>query len=302
VESKGEAMLWFWIVFHAGVLLALTLDLYFFRKISPIKACIFWLAMGLSFNILIGWKQGGETALAFFTAYLLELSLSIDNLFVFLAIFTFFAIRKEEAHRVLFWGILGALVFRLSFIVLGLHLIEKNQWIYFVFGSILCLSAVMVCRSKKEKNLQDSFLYKAIAKTMRITNSPHKGRFWVLIKGKLHMTSLFVSLIFVEFSDIIFAVDSIPAVLAITSDPFIAYTSNVFAILGLRSLYGVLGNMQKKYPALQLALACVLFFIGIKMLLHFTVKIPVGISLGVIVLVLVSFLGIFPLLAGARKK
>lgn len=292
----------FWVLFHLGILLALGLDLYVLKKVSAGKACIFWISLALGFNALIGFYEGREAALVFFTAYLLEASLSVDNLFVFLAIFSFFSIERSYVHRVLFWGVIGALVFRLSFILLGLHLLHKFSWMYFVFGAILCLSAFFICRKKKEKGLQGSLVLKGLKKMFRVHPGFHQGCFLVFKEKKIYVTSLFLSLVFVEFSDIIFAIDSIPAVLSITSDPFIAYTSNVFAVLGLRSLYVFLEGISQKQVYLKPAIACILFFVGAKMLLLPVLSISTPVSLGVIIGILIVFIGVIPAIARSEKK
>lgn len=280
---------YFWVGFHLFILAMIYLDLKVFHK--NVKAitlkktglcCLFWIALALSFNAFLFWDLGFQPGLTFFTAYILEASLSIDNLFVFLAIFSFFRISSEYQHRVLFFGILGALICRIIFIVIGIGLLHHFSWMYFVFGAILCVSAIVFYKQKEEKDLKDSILLRGIRKYLPLEEGPHQGRFWIKKRGKIYFTTLFVALLFIEASDIIFAIDSIPAVLAITSNPFLAYTSNVFAVLGLRSFYFFLESLHKKFSYLKLAIVLILLFVGLKMLLLHVLAISTEVSLAII--------------------
>ena len=265
----------FWILFHLFLLAMIYIDLkVFHRDTSKVTlkssslCCLFWISIALCFNSLIASELGFDAALTFFTAYLLESSLSIDNLFLFLVVFSFFQIKIQYQHRVLFLGILGALVFRLSFILLGVTLLEAFEWMYILFGAFLCFSAACFFWEKNEKKeLKNSLLVKWANSLFRVYEGDHRGRFFVKIRGKRYVTTLFLALFLIEIFDIIFAVDSVPAVLAITSNVFLAYTSNVFAVLGLRSFYFLLAHLKEKFQYLKTAIAFILFFVGIKLIL-----------------------------------
>jgi tellurite resistance protein TerC len=273
---------WFWVVFHLFILGMVYVDLKVFHR-NPTKSnlkssllcCLFWVGLALAFNGLVWWSLGSKSALTFLTAYLLESSLSIDNLFLFLVVFAFCQIKTTYQHKVLFLGILGALVFRLLFIVLGISLLEKFEWMYIVFGAFLCFSAACFFFQKdSKKDLSQSLLVKVANSLFRVDHGNHKGRFFIKKKGKLYVTMLFLSLFIIEVSDIVFAVDSVPAVLAITSNLFLAYTSNVFAVLGLRSFYFLLARLKDQFANLKTGIALILFFVGTKLILIPYYKIP----------------------------
>lgn len=292
--------MWFWVVFHLFVLGMIYLDLKVFHK-KPLEpgirslclCCLFWVGLAFIFNLLIRQFLGAELALAFLTAYLLESSLSIDNLFVFLVVFSFCQIKPVYQHRVLYWGILGALVFRLSFILLGITLLQKFEWMYFIFGAFLCFSALMFFFQKEEKkDMSRNFLVKVAKKLFRFDHGEHKGRFFILKEGKYYATMLFLALFLIEVSDLIFAVDSVPAVLAITSNVVIAYTSNVFALLGLRSFYFLLAKLKSRFRHLKNGIALILFFVGAKLILLPFWKIPTLITLLAIALALSTSIGL----------
>ena len=292
----------FWVVFHLFVLCMVYVDLKIFhrntKKISLRSislCCLFWVGLALIFNILIGYFLGREAGFTFLTAYLLETSLSVDNLFLFLVIFSFCQIETRYQHKVLYLGILGALVFRLLFILLGISLLHKFEWMYFVFGAFLCFSAVCFYRQKGEaKDLSKSILVKIAKKIFRLDSGEHLGSFFIRKKGKLYVTTLFLSLFLIESSDIVFAVDSVPAVLAITSNIFIAYTSNVFAVLGLRSFYFLLARLKEQFAHLKSSIALILLFVGTKLILVPFWEIPSWATLTFIVTaLLVSILASF---------
>lgn len=285
----------FWVGFHLFVLAMIYLDLkVFHRNVKEVTfkqtslCCLFWVALALAFNAFIFWLEGGHAGITFFTAYVLEASLSIDNLFVFLSIFSFFHVEPAYQHRVLFLGILGALICRIVFVLLGLALLKMFSWMYFVFGGILCLSALCLYQQKEERELKNSCLLRFCKKTLPVYEGFHEGHFWVRKRGKFYFTTLFIALLFVEASDILFAVDSVPAVLSITTDVFLAYTSNVFAILGLRSFYFYLAALHKKFSYLKSAIILILLFIGIKMLIYRVYVFPVLLSLAVIAIILTT--------------
>ncbi len=283
-----------WIIFNAFVLLMLALDLGVFhrqaKKVSFKEALTWsavWISLALIFNGWIYYSMGKQPAVEFLTGYLVEKSLSVDNIFVFVLLFSFFKVPDEYRHRVLFWGVIGALVMRAIFIAVGAVLISKFHWIIYLFGAFLVYTGYkMFKKSAADIHPEDNPLVKWFVKRGRVTSEYHGKRFFVNINGKNLATPLFLCLLSVEFTDLIFAVDSIPAIFAITKDPFIVYTSNVFAILGLRSLYFALEGVISKFPYLRYGLAIILVFIGIKMLLVDVFKIPVVASLGVIAFVL----------------
>jgi tellurite resistance protein TerC len=228
-----------------------------------------------------------EASLAFFTGYLIEKSLSVDNIFVFVLIFTYFAVPAAYQHRVLFWGIIGALLMRGTLIAVGATLLKEFHWIIYVFGAFLIFTGIkMALHRNEEVHPENNPLIKLLRRIMPVSENYEGDKFFIRRAGTLMATPLFLVLLMVESTDLIFAVDSIPAIFAVTNDPFIVYTSNVFAILGLRSLYFLLANVMDKFQYLKIGLAFVLTFVGIKMVMVDLYKIPVGISLGVIASIL----------------
>lgn len=286
--------LWAWLAFNLFVLAMLAIDLGIFHRksheVSVREAFTWsavWVALALVFNAFIFQWRGSEAALQFFTGYLIEKSLSVDNIFVFALLFTYFAVPKAYQHRVLFWGILGALVLRAIFILAGAALLAKFHWILYVFGAFLLITGIkMAIFRDQQMDPEKNPLLRLVRRFIPVKNEYHEDRFFVRENGKLWATPLFLVLVLVESTDLVFAVDSIPAIFAVTSDPFIVYTSNVFAILGLRSLYFVLAGVMDKFRYLKLGLSAVLVFVGIKMLLIDLFKIPSLVSLAVIVVLL----------------
>ncbi|RIK31748.1 MAG: hypothetical protein DCC56_06090 [Anaerolineae bacterium] len=299
-----EGSIWLWIGFNLFVLALLAIDLGVFHKkahaVSIKEAAIWsgvWIGLSLLFNLglYFFWNtispgssySNSEAALAFLTGYLLEKSLSVDNIFVFVLLFTFFAVPAAYQHRVLFWGIIGALIMRGTLIVVGAALLKEFHWIIYIFGAFLIYTGFRMASHQSTELIPDqNLLLRIFRKTMPITETYEEDKFFVRRAGKLLATPLFVVLLVVESTDLIFAVDSIPAIFAVTDNPFIVYTSNVFAILGLRSLYFLLAGVVDKFHYLKLGLSVVLVFVGVKMLIVDFYKIPVGISLGVIASVL----------------
>jgi tellurite resistance protein TerC len=285
-----------WAGFLLFVFLMLALDLgVFHRKSHAVKireALIWsavWIALALAFNVLVYYNLGSEKALQFFTGYVIEKALSVDNLFVFILVFGYFHVKPEYQHRILFWGVLGALVMRAIFIFLGVALIEQFNWIVIVFGVFLVYTGVhMFFQDEKPIEPDKNPLVRLFKKFFPVTNETPNGKLFTRIDGKMFATPLFIVLIVIEFTDLIFAVDSIPAILAITTDRYIVFTSNVFAILGLRSLYFALAGMMKYFTYLKYGLAVILSFVGLKMILaHFYPGlIPVEASLLIILLIL----------------
>ena len=247
-----------------------------------------WIALAIAFNFLIYFWKGKEVAIQFLTGYLIEKSLSVDNIFVFVLLFGYFNVPAAYQHRVLFWGIFGALIMRAVFIVAGVTLITKFHWIIYLFGLFLVITGIKMALNKGTKIEPEKNIVVNLFKRLFPVSKEFSGsKFWVKQNGKLTATPLFVVLLLVEFTDLIFAVDSIPAILAITSDPFIVYTSNVFAILGLRSLYFALAGIIGMFRYLHYGLAGILIFVGFKMILSDIFEIPVLISLLVILIILI---------------
>lgn len=288
---------WLWIGFNVFVLAMLALDLGVFHRkahVVTLKESLTWtftwVALALVFNAGLWHFAGSQKALEFFTGYVIEKSLSVDNVFVFALLFTYFAVPPLYQHKVLFWGILGALVMRAVMIVAGAALIAEFAWIIYIFGGFLILTGIkMIVKREEQLHPERNPVVRLFKRLMPVTADYRGDRFFVRENGLLAATPLFVVLLLVEFSDLIFAVDSIPAIFAVTTDPFIVYTSNVFAILGLRSLYFALAGVMDKFHYLKFGLGAVLTFVGIKMLLaHTAWKIDTLVSLGVIVLILAT--------------
>jgi tellurite resistance protein TerC len=295
-----QESIWLWISFNLFVLFMLALDLGVFHRkshaISTREAIIWslvWISLSLIFNTIIYffWDRmvpgsdytNREAALAFLTGYLIEKSLSVDNIFVFILIFSFFAVPDAYQHRVLFWGILGALVMRGILIAAGAALLNQFHWIIYVFGAFLIFTGIRMARHQDEEiKPQHNPVVKFFRKIMPVTEGFEKDKFFVRRAGTIMATPLFLILLIVESTDLVFAVDSIPAIFAVTRDPFIVYTSNVFAILGLRALYFLLANVMDKFQYLKLGLSVVLTFIGVKMVIVDFYHIPVGASLAVV--------------------
>jgi tellurite resistance protein TerC len=284
----GIALLWS--VFGALVVVMLALDLgVFHRRKHEIKFSeaatwsAVWIGLALAFAGLVWRVRGGDSALEFLTGYLIEESLSVDNLFVFLLIFRYFAVPGTDQHTVLFWGILGAMVFRAIFIVAGVALLERFEWVIFIFGAILIYSGIKMGLEKdKEIHPDQNPALKLFRKFMPITPGFEGSRFFVRRDGRTFATPLFLVLLVVETTDLIFAVDSIPAVLAITRDRFIIYTSNIFAILGLRAMYFALKGVMDLFHHLHYGLAGILVFVGLKMVVARFMHIPTGVALAVV--------------------
>jgi tellurite resistance protein TerC len=295
-----------WIFFLLAVVLILALDLGVFNKNPHIistkeasKWTLIWVTLSFLFSGVIYWLYTTDyianpdnlkpavASMKFITGYLIELSLSVDNIFVIAIIFASFKIPQKYQHRVLFWGILGAIVFRGLMIFFGVMLINKFTWTTYLFGAFLLFTAVKMLFSGEDEDFQpkDSFIYKTLGKIIPITSEMEGEKFFIETKtAKKAATPLFVALIVIEVMDVLFAVDSVPAILAITSDPFLVFSSNIFAILGLRSMYFFLANMLAKFSYLEYSLIAILSFVGLKMLLHDYIHVPEWASLGFIAL------------------
>lgn len=297
-----------WIIFLIAIFIFLALDLGVFNKnphvISTKEASIWtaiWVSLSFAFSGIVYWlylnnyvanpnnlKPIGAT-LKFLSGYLIELSLSIDNIFVIAIIFSSFKIPQKFQHRVLFWGILGAIVFRGLMIFFGVMVINKFSWTTYLFGGFLIFTAIKMLFTNEEEefNPRESFVYKTIGKVFPITEEIKSQKFFLTINRKKYATPLFVALMVIEVMDVVFAIDSVPAILAITSDPFIVFSSNIFAILGLRSMYFFLANMLEKFQYLEYSLIAILTFVGVKMLLAHHYKFPEWVSLGFIAVALI---------------
>ena len=284
--------IYFWIGFHAFIFLMLALDLGVFNRNVhkvPLKEALTWSAvwilLAIGFNIFILFEFGKIKALEFLTGYVIEYSLSVDNIFVFILIFTYFAVPAKYQHKILFWGIIGALVMRGIFIFAGVALINRFHWIVLIFGGFLVFTGIkMLFQKEEEVNPGENATVKFFKRFLPVTHDLHGSKFFVKQDRKISATPLFLVLLIIESSDLIFAVDSIPAILAVSKDTFIVYTSNIFAILGLRSLYFAVSGIMGYFRYLKTGLAFVLSFVGIKMLsAYFGFEIPILISLSVII-------------------
>ncbi len=298
-----EVSLGVWVGFIAFVLAMLALDLGVFNRKAHAPSVreatgwtITWISLAAVFTVILYFWLGSTKTLEFVTGYLIEYSLSVDNIFVFVLLFTYFKVPAEYQHRVLFWGILGALIMRGIMIVVGAALIERFEWIIWVFGAFLIFTGIRMAFKQEEEEVHadQNPLVRVLSRFMPITNKYHGQKFFIREAGRLVATPLMVVLLIVESTDLIFAVDSIPAIFAVTRDPFIVFTSNVFAILGLRSLYFLLAGVIDKFYYLRYALAIILTFVGVKMLTPpvtelltgYAEHIPIYVSLSVIIGVL----------------
>ncbi|MBA2431887.1 MAG: TerC family protein [Chthoniobacterales bacterium] len=285
---------WFWVAFHLGVFTVLAIDLVGFNRKAHVITLreatiwsIVWVTLSLSFNVLVWHLRGPQAALEFLTGYLIEYSLSVDNIFVFALIFSYFRVPPQYRHRVLVWGILGALVMRGIMIWLGVALVDRFHFVLYIFGAFLLVTGFRMLVSKGEEiDLESNFVLRLARRWMRVTPEYHGQKFLVRKDGTWMLTPLALVLLCIESMDLVFAVDSIPAVFAITRDQFIIYTSNVCAILGLRSLYFVLANVIDRFIYLKVGLAIVLAFVGIKMLTNDLFHLPNFASLAFIITVL----------------
>jgi tellurite resistance protein TerC len=312
-------MIWLWIGFILGVLLLLALDLGYLNReahaISTGEALAwtsFWVSLALSFNVAVyymyehrflgigGELSGWDAALQFFTGYLVEESLSLDNIFVIALIIGFFGVPLKYQHRVLFWGILGAIVLRGTMILLGSALIHRFEWVIYIFGGLLIFTAARLLVTRHDTVEPGANpIVKFAKKLYPVTGDFHEERFFIQKDGKRVITPLFLALICIESSDVVFAIDSIPAIFAVTRDPFIVFTSNVFAILGLRSLYFALAALMEKFRYLKISLVFLLAYVGVKMLLSHHYPIPTHVSLFFIVGIL--SVGVLASILGARR-
>lgn len=300
---QSIATWWMWSGFLVFVVAMLAIDMFMLgrngaQRVTAKEALIWslvWFCMALVFGAgLWAWLDhtagraiADTKAMEYLTGYLLEKTLAMDNIFVFVMLFSYFAVPLEFQKRVLLYGVLGAIVLRALMILLGAWLIAQFHWVLYVFGAFLLITGIkMLIFAGQEPDLADNPLLKWLKKHMRVTDEYHGDKFWIVKNGVRWFTPMFLVLVLIEFSDVIFAMDSIPAIFAITSDPFIVFTSNIFAILGLRALYFLLADMAKRFHLLKYGLAVILIFVGVKMLIVDWFKIPVAVSLATVVAVL----------------
>jgi len=307
--------IWFWIAFHIGVFVAIGIDLVTFKRRGrelSIRAAFqrtaIWVIVSLAFNALVWRIKGPHHALDFLTGYLIEYSLSMDNIFVFVLIFAHFRVPPLAQRRVLVWGIVGALVMRGTMIWCGIALVQRFHFVLYLFGLFLLITAArMFFRKHPARDFTEGWVLRTCRRILPITREFHAEHFHVRIDGRWMFTPLALTMIVIEVTDLIFAVDSIPAIFAITRDPFIVYTSNICAILGLRSLYFLLAGLMDRFIYLRTGLAFVLAFVGIKMIIADYLPIPRRLSLGIIVLILavtivISMMKTQNLAAAERQK
>jgi tellurite resistance protein TerC len=310
LRAVPHTSIWFWIAFNAGVFVALALDLVQFkhrgRELSVRAAAhrtVIWIVLSLLFNLLV-WKiRGPEKALEFLTGYVIEYSLSVDNIFVFVLIFAYFRVPPMAQHRALVWGIVGALIMRGFMIWVGIELVDRFDFILYFFGAFLLVSAWRMFFVKQEpRDFGESWVMRCCAWAFPVTPEFHGEHFKAKIDGRWMLTPLALALIVIDVMDLVFAFDSIPAVFAITRDTFIVYTSNICAILGLRSLYFLLVKLIDRFIYLKAGLAIVLAFVGTKMILRDVVTIPTPISLAVVIAVLTTTIAVSTIATGRENQ
>ncbi|MGI8430992.1 MAG: TerC family protein [Chthoniobacterales bacterium] len=287
--------IWFWIAFHLGIFAAIAIDLLAHQVKGPhavslrsaVRRSLIWVALSLAFNVFVWQWQGADQGIDFFTGYLIEYSLSVDNIFVFVLIFAYFRVPPQYEHRVLVWGIVGAIVMRALMIWLGVSLVARFHFVLDIFGAFLLITGLRMLIGRSEQlDLENNFVLRTTRRLLPVTNDYHGPKFFALVGGRRMLTPLALVLIVIDVMDLIFAVDSIPAVLAITQDTFIIYTSNICAILGLRSLYFLLANLVTRFIYLRVGLALILCFVGAKMIAAKWLHLPNWVSLAVIATVL----------------
>jgi len=291
--------LYFWIGFNLFVALMLLLDLGLLHRNSRVMSMkeafawsVFWIGLAGGFAVFVYFWHGGQSALEFITGYVVEESMSVDNLFVFLVLFQYFRVPREHQYKVLFWGIIGALVLRLTFILVGVSILQRFEFVIYFFGALLIYSGYkLFSEQEREIHPEKNPVLKLFRRSFPVTENYEGDRFFVLRDDRRFATPLFLVLLVVETTDVIFAIDSIPAILAITRDAFIVYTSNVFAILGLRALYFAISGLMTLFHYLHYGLAVILMFVGAKMLASHYFDLPVTITLGVIAAVLAISIG-----------
>ena len=284
-----DVSIWMWVGFNAFVLAMLALDLgIFHRKAHEVSIreatawSVVWVTLAMVFNGWIWYAWGKGPALEFLTGYLIEKSLSIDNIFVFVMLFGYFAVPREYHHRVLFWGLLGALLMRGVFIGVGAYVLEQFHWVLYVFGAILIVTGIKMMMRQESHSPENNPILRWLRRVLPLSDRYHGQNFWVFEGAKWVATPLFLVLVMVELTDLVFAIDSIPAIFAVTKEPFLVFTCNVFAILGLRSMYFLLAGVVHRFVYLKYGLAAVLLFVGAKMMVIDLYKVPTALSLVVV--------------------
>ena len=291
-----DVSLWVWAALIAAIVAMLLIDLFMHRDAHEIRLreaatwSVIWVAIGLVVGVVIWWGYGSEFGLQYYAGYVIEKSLAVDNVFVWAVIFGYFAVPKQYQHRVLFYGVVGALVFRAIFIAAGSALIASAAWVLYIFGAFLILTGLRMLRQRNEHiDMSQSKTLRLFRRFVPTTDEYHGQRFWIRRKGVLLATPLLAVLVIVEVTDIIFAVDSIPAIFAVTQEPFLVFASNAFAILGLRAMYFLLADLMHRFVYLKLGLSFVLVWVGIKMIVsHAWVTIPTLLSLGIVVAIITA--------------
>jgi tellurite resistance protein TerC len=291
-----DVSLWVWAALIAAIVAMLLVDLFMHRDAHEIRLreaatwSVIWVAIGLVVGVVIWWGYGSEFGLQYYAGYVIEKSLAVDNVFVWAVIFGYFAVPKQYQHRVLFYGVVGALVFRAIFIAAGSALIASAAWVLYIFGAFLILTGLRMLRQRNEHiDMSQSKTLKLFRRFVPTTDEYHGQRFWIRRNGVLLATPLLAVLVIVEVTDIIFAVDSIPAIFAVTQEPFLVFASNAFAILGLRAMYFLLADLMHRFVYLKLGLSFVLVWVGIKMIVsHAWVTIPTLLSLGIVVAIITA--------------
>ena len=291
-----DVSLWVWAALIAAIVAMLLVDLFMHRDAHEIRLreaatwSVIWVAIGLVVGVVIWWGYGSEFGLQYYAGYVIEKSLAVDNVFVWAVIFGYFAVPKQYQHRVLFYGVVGALVFRAIFIAAGSALIASAAWVLYIFGAFLILTGLRMLRQRNEHiDMSQSKTLRLFRRFVPTTDEYHGQRFWIRRKGVLLATPLLAVLVIVEVTDIIFAVDSIPAIFAVTQEPFLVFASNAFAILGLRAMYFLLADLMHRFVYLKLGLSFVLVWVGIKMIVsHAWVTIPTLLSLGIVVAIITA--------------
>lgn len=288
--------IWVWVALIAAIVAMLLVDLFMHRDAHEIRLreaaiwSVIWVAIGLAVGGVIWWAYGSEFGMQYYAGYVIEKSLAVDNVFVWAVIFGYFAVPKKYQHRVLFYGVVGALVFRAIFIAAGSALIAGAAWVLYVFGAFLILTGIKMLRQRNEHiDVSKSRTLRLFRRFVPTTDEYHGQRFWIRRGGALVATPLLAVLVIVEVTDIVFAVDSIPAIFAVTQEPFLVFASNAFAILGLRAMYFLLADLMPRFIYLKLGLSFVLVWVGVKMIVsHAIVKIPTVLSLGIVVAIITA--------------
>jgi tellurite resistance protein TerC len=308
-----NAPIWIWILFNVVVIGLIVLDLGVFHRKDHEESfresaiwTVVWTLVALAFNAGIYFYAGGEPALSFLSGYVIERALAVDNIFVFMMIFTAFGVPRVLQYRALFWGIIGAIVLRAVLIATGTVLIERFGWVLYIFGAFLVVTAIRMLRNEeKEIDPGNHSVVRLLRRFVPVTDRYDGSHFFARIGGKRAVTPMFVVLAVIAVSDLVFALDSIPAIFAITQDPFIVYTSNILAVLGLQAMYSMLAGVINQFHLLKYGLSAVLGFVGVKMLIVDVYHVPIGASLGIIVAMLAASIiasRIFPEAAASRPK